>query len=111
VWPRDCLLLLLLDFGEECGYFLSLCEESEANAKRFILIILTKEIHKKPSRDFVLGLSFIKNKFRKEKCKIYGIKGYQEVKWSRTLRLRIKLNEGSSDHPAKFRSRHGSTNL
>ena len=72
MWPRNCLLLLLLflllllllDFGEECGYFFSLCEESEANAKRFKLIILTKETHKMSSRDFVLFLlSFITNIF------------------------------------------------
>lgn len=48
------LLLLLLDFGDECGYFLSLCEELEANVKRFILINLTKETLKTPSGDFVL---------------------------------------------------------
>ena len=51
--------------------------------KRFMLIALTKEISKKPSRNFVLWLSLMKrslnkhSKLRKEKYKIYGssIKG------------------------------------
>jgi hypothetical protein len=45
---------------------------------------LTKEISEKPSRDFVLLLSLMKSvlnklsKLRKEKYKIYGIKGAPE---------------------------------
>ena len=70
-------------FGEECGCILPLSEESESMVKRFILIALTKEVSKKPSRDFVLWLSLMKSilnkcsKLRKEKHKIYGsnIKG------------------------------------
>jgi hypothetical protein len=46
--------------------------------KRIRLIALTKEVSKKPSRDFVLWLSLMKrslskhSKLRKEKYKIYG---------------------------------------
>jgi hypothetical protein len=51
----------------------------ESKVKRFILIILTKEVSKKPNGDFVLWLS-LKNilnkprKLRSEKYKIYGSK-------------------------------------
>jgi hypothetical protein len=47
--------------------------------KRLRLIALTKEVSKKPSRDFVLWLSLMKgslnkhSKLRKEKYKIYGV--------------------------------------
>ena len=47
--------------------------------KRLRLITLTKEVSKKPSRDFVLWLSLMKrslnkhSKLRKEKYKIYGL--------------------------------------
>jgi hypothetical protein len=47
--------------------------------KRLGLITLTKEVSKKPSRDFVLWLSLMKrslnkhSKLRKEKYKIYGL--------------------------------------
>ena len=47
--------------------------------KRFILITSTKEVLKKPNRDFVLWLSLMKSilnkcsKLRKEKYKIYGL--------------------------------------
>jgi len=48
----------------------------EAKVKIFRLVALTKEVSKKPSRDFVLWLSVMKNilnkhsKLRKEKIKI-----------------------------------------
>ena len=50
----------------------------ESKGKRFILIALTNEVSKKPSKDFVLWLSLMKrslnkhSKLRKEKYKIYG---------------------------------------
>jgi hypothetical protein len=55
----------------------------EAKVKRLGLIALTKQVSKKPSRDFVLWLSLMKrslnkhSKLRKEKYKMYGssIKG------------------------------------
>jgi hypothetical protein len=55
----------------------------ESKVKRFILIALTKEVSKKPNKDFVLWLSLMESllnkhsKLRKEKYKIYGssIKG------------------------------------
>jgi hypothetical protein len=66
--------------------------------KRLGLIELTKEVSKKPSRDFVLWLSLMKrslnkhSKLRKEikymvhiKYMVLVLKGYQEVKWSKIL--------------------------
>ena len=55
----------------------------ETKVKSIRLIALTREVSKKPSRDFVLWLSLMKrslnkhSKLRKEKYKIYGssIKG------------------------------------
>jgi hypothetical protein len=50
----------------------------EAKVKRLRLIALTKEVSKKPSKDFVLWLSLMKrslnkhSKLRKEKYKIYS---------------------------------------
>jgi hypothetical protein len=47
--------------------------------KRIRLIALTKEVSKKPSRDFVLWLSLMKrslskhSKLRKETYKVYGL--------------------------------------
>jgi hypothetical protein len=63
-----------------CPYLKSL---PEAKVKRLGLIALTKEVSKKPSRDFVLWLNLTKrslnkhSKLRKAKYKIYGssIKG------------------------------------
>ena len=52
----------------------------EAKVKRLRLIALSKEVSKKPSRDFVFWLSLMKrclnkhSKLRKEKYKIYGSK-------------------------------------
>jgi hypothetical protein len=62
-----------------CPFLKSLPDE----VKRFILIALTKEVSKKPSRDLVLWLSLMKDvlnkhsKLRKENYKLYGsgIKG------------------------------------
>jgi hypothetical protein len=57
----------------------------EVKVKRLLLIALTKQVSKKPSRDFILWLSLMKSllnkcsKFRKEKYKIYG--SSVEVKW------------------------------
>ena len=66
VWPRDCLLLLLLlYFGEECGYFLSLCEESEANAKRFIFYYIDKGNPQNAQQTFCSGVKFYKEHFDK----------------------------------------------
>jgi hypothetical protein len=50
----------------------------EAKVKRLRLIVLTKEVSKKPSRDLILWLSLMKSlnkhsKLRKEKYKIYGL--------------------------------------
>jgi hypothetical protein len=61
----------------------SLKSVSEAKVKTLRLIALSKEVSKKPSRDFVLWLSLMKrslnkhSKLRKEKYKIHGssIKG------------------------------------
>jgi hypothetical protein len=76
--------LFLWYFGEECGYFLPCLKSlSEAEVKSLRLIVLTKEVSKKPSSDFVLWLSLMKrslnkhSKLIKEKYKIYdsSIKG------------------------------------
>jgi hypothetical protein len=61
----------------------------QCKVKRFILIALTKEVSRKPSRDFILWLSLVKSvlnkysKLRKENVKymVQVLKGYQEVKW------------------------------
>ena len=51
----------------------------ETKVERLRLIALTKEVSKKPSRDFVLWLSLMKrslnkhSKLRKAKYKIYGL--------------------------------------
>ena len=51
----------------------------EAKVKRLVLIALTKEVSKKPSRDFVLWLNLMKrslnkhSKLRKEKYEIHGL--------------------------------------
>ena len=51
----------------------------EAKVKTFRLFALSKEVSKKPSRDFVLWLSLMKrslnkhSKLRKEKYNIYGL--------------------------------------
>ena len=81
MWPRDCSCgSLVKNVAALCPCLKSL---PEAKVKNFILIALTKKVTKKPSRDFVLWLSLMKNilnkcsKLRKEKYKIYGssIKG------------------------------------
>jgi len=66
------------------------CQKSlpESKVKSVMLISLTKEVLKKPSRDFVLWLSLMKNilnnhrKLRMEKYMVKVVKGHQEVKWS-----------------------------
>jgi hypothetical protein len=70
-WPRDCFCgILSKNVAAFCPYLKSL---PEVKVKRFILIALTKEVSKKPSRDFVLWLSLMKSilnkcsKYRKEK--------------------------------------------
>ena len=81
MWPRDCFCgILMKNVAAFCP-----CSKSvpEAKVKRIRLIALTKEVSKKPSRDFVLWLSLMKrslskhSKLRKEKYKMYGssIKG------------------------------------
>jgi hypothetical protein len=50
-----------------------------AKIKRFILIALTEEVSKRPSRDLVLWLSLVRSilkkysRIRKENYKIYGL--------------------------------------
>jgi hypothetical protein len=77
MWHKDSFCGILATF---CPCLKSL---PEAKVKRLGLIALTKEVSKKPSRDFVLWLSLTKrslnkhNKLRKAKYKIYSssIKG------------------------------------
>ena len=81
MWHKDCFCgILVKNVATFCPCMKSL---PEAKVKRLRLIALTKEVSKKPSRDFVLWLSLMKrslnkhSKLRKEKYKIYGssIKG------------------------------------
>ena len=59
MWPRDCSCdILVKNVAAFCPCLKSL---PEAKVKRFILIALTKEVSKKPSRDFVLWLSLMKS--------------------------------------------------
>jgi hypothetical protein len=75
MWPRDCFCSILVkNVAAFCPCLKSL---PEAKVKRFVLIARTKEVSQKPSRDFVLWLSLMKNilnkcsKLRKEKYSIY----------------------------------------
>ena len=77
MWHKDCFCgILVKNVATFCPCLKSL---PEAKVKRLRLIALTKEVSKKPSRDFVLWLSLTKrslnkhSKLRKEKYKIYGL--------------------------------------
>jgi hypothetical protein len=81
MWPKDWFCgILVKNVATFCHCLKSL---PEAKVKRLGLTALTKEVSKKPSRDFVLWLSLMKkslnnhSKLRKEKYKIYdsSIKG------------------------------------
>jgi hypothetical protein len=84
MWPRDCSYdILVKNVATFCPSLKSL---PEAKVKRLILIALTKEVSKKPSRDFVLWLSLMKSilnkrsKLRKEKMEaesggLSGVRG------------------------------------
>jgi hypothetical protein len=53
MWHRDCLLYC----DDKCGSFMPLSEESpKAKVKRFILIVLTKEVSKSPAKTLFSGL-------------------------------------------------------
>ena len=90
----------------------------EAKVKSFRLAELAKEISKQPSIDSVLWFTLMKsilmkwNKFRKEKCKMYGsrIKGesgsdmelnpmFKDIKWNQQ-----GGDLGTRSHPAKLLS-------
>ena len=77
MWHKDSFCgILVKNVATFCPCLKSL---PEAKVKRLRLIALTKEVSKKPSRDFVLWLSLMKrslnkhSKLRKEKYKIYGL--------------------------------------
>ena len=77
MWHKECFCGVLVKYvATFCPCLKSL---PEAKVKRLRLIALTKEVSKKPSRDFVHGLSLMKrslnkhSKLRKEKYKIYGL--------------------------------------
>ena len=84
MWHKDCFCSILVK--NVATFYPCLKSLPEAKVKRLgliALIALTKEVSKKPSRDFVLWLSLTKrslnkhSEFRKARCKIYGssIKG------------------------------------
>jgi hypothetical protein len=53
MWPRDCFCAILVK--NEVDFCPCLKSLAEAKVSRFILITQTKEITKKPSRNFVLN--------------------------------------------------------
>ena len=70
---RDCFCgILVKNVAVLCSCLKSI---PEAKVERFVIIALIKEVSKKPSREFVLWLSIMKNildkhsKLRKEKYK------------------------------------------
>ena len=77
MWHKDCFCgILVKNVATFCPCLKSL---PEAKVKTLRLIALTKEVSKKPSREFVLWLSLTKrslnkhSKLRKAKYKIYGL--------------------------------------
>ena len=75
MWPIDYFCdILVKNVAAFCRYLKSI---PKAKVGRFILIALTKEVSKKPKRDFVLWLSLMKSvlsrysKLRKEKYKLW----------------------------------------
>ena len=84
MWLRDCFCdILVKNVATFCPCLKSLREAKVKTLGLIALIALTKEVSKKPSRDFVLWLSLTKrslnkhSQLRKEKYKRYGssIKG------------------------------------
>jgi hypothetical protein len=81
MWHKDCFCGILVK--NVATFYSCLKSLPEAKVTRLGLIALTKEVSKKPSREFVLWLSLTKrslnkhSKLRKAKYKIYGsnIKG------------------------------------
>ena len=77
MWHKDWFCGILVK--NVATFCLCLKSLPEAKVKRLGLIALTKEVSKKPSRDFVLWLSLMKrslnkhSKLRKAKYKIYSL--------------------------------------
>ena len=94
MWHKDCFCgILVKNVATFCPCLKSL---PEAKVKRLRLIALTKEVSKKPSRDFVLWLSLMKrslnkhSKLRKEKYKIYVFKSFNAwLSWFLLCRLTL----------------------
>ena len=91
MWHKDCFCgILVKNAVTFCPCLKSL---PEAKVKRLRLIALSKEVSKKPSRDFVLWLSLMKrslnkhSKLRRKNIKytVRVLNEYQEVKWSKIL--------------------------
>jgi hypothetical protein len=77
MWHEDCFCVILMkNVATFCSCLKSL---PEAKVKRLRLIVLTKDVSKNLSRDFVFWLSLMKsslkkhNKLRKEKYQIYAL--------------------------------------
>jgi hypothetical protein len=77
IWHKDCFCgILVKNVATFCPSLKSL---PETKVTRLRVFVLSKEVSKKPSRDFVLLLSLMKrslnkhSKLRKEKYKIYGL--------------------------------------
>ena len=80
MWHKDRFCgILVKNVAAFCPHLKSLPEAKVKKLGLIALIALTKEVSKKPSRDFVLWLSLTKrglnkhNKLRKAKYKIYGL--------------------------------------
>jgi hypothetical protein len=70
MWHKDCFCGILVEnVAIFCPCMKSLPEAKVKRLGVIALIVLTKEVSKKPSRDFVLLLSFIKRSFIKRSSK------------------------------------------
>ena len=94
MWHKDCFCgILVKNVATFCPCLKSLPEAKVKRLGLIALIALTKEVSKKPSRDFVLWLSLTKrslnkhSKLRKKNIKymVQVLKPYQEVKWSKVF--------------------------
>jgi hypothetical protein len=124
MWHKDCFCgTLVKNVATFCPCLKSLPETKVKRLGLIAFIVLTREVSKKSSRDFVLWLSPTKrslnkhSKLRKAKYKLYGssIKGIpgSEMEQNAVLgnnRLR-EWDLGARSYPAESRSRHGDIHL
>ena len=64
MWPRDCFCdILVKNVTVFCPFLKNI---PKANIKRFILVVLTKEVSEMTSIEFVLWLSLSKNIWKRK---------------------------------------------